>query len=69
MTKISANTKQLRTKPGPAPDILKIDGDWVPAAARLVQVKKPARGWPKPETNRKPRTVKKSAKKKAKKAS
>jgi hypothetical protein len=34
-------------KPGPKPDILKIQGDWRDALKRAMQKKKPEGGWPK----------------------
>jgi hypothetical protein len=34
-------------KPGPKPDILKIDGNWEDAVKKSFQKKKPATGWPK----------------------
>jgi len=49
--------KKLRRPPGPAPDVLKIEGNWKDAVTHALQVKKPPGGWPKPE----PRRKKKSA--------
>jgi DNA modification methylase len=46
-----------RKSPGPAPELLKIDGDWKEAVKKALQKKKPPGGWPKPE----PRRPKKSA--------
>lgn len=53
--------KQTRAATGPVPDRLKIEGDWTIAAARLVQVKKPADGWP--DAKPKKKAAKKSKRK------
>jgi hypothetical protein len=45
-----------RKSPGPAPDVLKIEGNWKDAVSKALQVKKPVGGWPK----MKPRRPKKS---------
>jgi hypothetical protein len=45
-----------RKSPGPAPDVLKIEGNWKDAVGKALQVKKPSSGWPK----MKPRRPKKS---------
>jgi hypothetical protein len=36
-----------KSKPGPAPDTLKINGDWKAAMKKSLAKKKPAKGWPK----------------------
>jgi len=33
--------------PGPKPELLKIDGNWVEFVKKSLTVKKPAKGWPK----------------------
>jgi hypothetical protein len=38
---------QERKTPGPAPEVLKIEGDWKDAVKKALRVKKPAGGWPK----------------------
>jgi hypothetical protein len=48
--------KQPRRPPGPAPDVLKIEGNWKDAVSKALQAKKPPGGWPKIE----PRRAKKS---------
>lgn len=42
-------TKQKHKPPGPAPEVLKIEGDWKEAVKKALKVKKPPGGWPKPE--------------------
>jgi hypothetical protein len=42
-----APPKTSKAKPGPKPDILKIDGNWQDAVKKSLQKKKPAQGWPK----------------------
>jgi len=39
--------KAAKAKPGPKPDILKIEGDWEAAVKKSLGKKKPADGWPK----------------------
>ena len=34
--------------PGPAPEILKIEGNWKDAMRKLISKKRPVGGWPKP---------------------
>jgi hypothetical protein len=41
-----------RKQPGPAPDVLKIEGNWKDAATKAMQAKKPVGGWPKPAPRR-----------------
>ncbi len=41
--------KKSRKPPGPAPEILKIEGDWKDAMRKLISKKRPVGGWPKPE--------------------
>jgi hypothetical protein len=41
-----------RKPPGPAPDVLKIEGNWKDAVTKALQVKKPPSGWPKMEPRR-----------------
>ena len=36
-----------KAKPGPKPDVLKIEGNWEAAVAKSFTKKKPAGGWPK----------------------
>jgi hypothetical protein len=54
-------TKTRTTNPGPAPDRLKISMSFDEAAARVVKVPRPDKGWPKSvmPTKRKTKTVKK----------
>ncbi len=42
-------TKPKRRPPGPAPEVLKIEGDWKDAMRKLISKKRPVGGWPKPE--------------------
>lgn len=42
-------TKPKHRNPGPAPEVLKIEGDWKDAMKRLISKKRPERGWPKSE--------------------
>ncbi|HEY7087930.1 MAG TPA: hypothetical protein VH518_07560 [Tepidisphaeraceae bacterium] len=39
--------KKPKSKRGPKPEILKIEGDWRNAVKKSLQKKKPATGWPK----------------------
>lgn len=39
--------KPPKSKPGPKPDTLKIEGDWQDAMKKSLGKKKPAGGWPK----------------------
>jgi hypothetical protein len=41
--------KKVRTPSGPAPEVLKIEGDWKDAMKKLISKKRPEGGWPKPE--------------------
>lgn len=35
------------SKPGPKPEVLKLEGDWIDNIRKSFQKKKPAGGWPK----------------------
>jgi len=37
----------VKAAPGPKPDVLKIEGDWVAAIKKSLDKKKPPGGWPK----------------------
>jgi hypothetical protein len=39
--------KPPKAKPGPKPDLLKIEGNWEDAVAKSLKKKKPPGGWPK----------------------
>jgi len=39
--------KPASVKPGPKPEILKVDGNWQDAMKKSLTKKKPAGGWPK----------------------
>ena len=39
--------KPKRTTKGPEPARLKIEGDWIQAIDKSLEVKRPASGWPK----------------------
>jgi len=39
--------KPKREKPGPKPEVLKLEGDWKEAVKKSLAKKKPANGWPK----------------------
>jgi hypothetical protein len=41
--------EQSRKPPGPAPEVLKIEGDWKDPMRKLISKKRPVGGWPKPE--------------------
>jgi len=43
---------QKKKKPGPLPEVLKIEGDWKDAVKKALRVKKPVDGWPKPKSNK-----------------
>jgi hypothetical protein len=43
---IMPKTKK-KEKPGPKPEVLKVNGDWRDAVKRSLNKKKPATGWPK----------------------
>jgi hypothetical protein len=45
--KAKDNKNGKREKPGPKPEIIKIDGDWKDAVKVSLAKKKPAKGWPK----------------------
>lgn len=49
--------KKAKKVKGPKPDRLHIEGDWVAAVGKAINVKRPEEGWPEPE--KKPRTRKK----------
>ncbi len=51
MTKKSTKAKK---PPGPAPEVLKIKGNWKDAMRKLVSKKRPVGGWPKPEKSKAP---------------
>ena len=38
---------KLKAKPGPKPDVYKIEGNWEDAVKKSFTTKKPAGGWPK----------------------
>ena len=40
-------------KPGPAPDRLKIKGDWIGAVKKALGKKRPPEGWPEREPKKK----------------
>jgi hypothetical protein len=37
------------SKPGPKPEVVKIEGDWQDAVVRALEKPRPPKGWPKPE--------------------
>jgi hypothetical protein len=39
--------QKTKITPGPKPERLKIDGNWVEFVKKSLTVKKPAKGWPK----------------------
>lgn len=41
--------KTSKSKTGPKPDNLKIEGDWESAMGKAVKKKKPKEGWPETE--------------------
>jgi len=45
--------KKKRQPPGPAPEVLKIKGDWKDAMRKLISKKRPVSGFPTPEKARK----------------
>ncbi len=47
MTIMAKKQPKPKAKPGPKPDILKIEGNWEDAVAKSLKKKKPATGWPK----------------------
>ena len=47
------SSKQRRKAPGPAPEALKIEGDWKDAMRKLIAKKRPEGGWPKPQPRKK----------------
>jgi hypothetical protein len=44
---VKQKKKPQKKKPGPKPDILKIEGDWKEAIKKSLQKKPPPEGWPK----------------------
>jgi hypothetical protein len=44
-----AKKNKPKGTPGPAPEVLKVEGDWKDAVKKALRIKKPATGWPKPE--------------------
>jgi hypothetical protein len=42
-----AKPKRQRKPPGPAPEVLKIEGNWKDAMKKLISKKRPVGGWPK----------------------
>jgi hypothetical protein len=47
MKKRTATRNRERTKPGPKPEVIKIEGDWEQAVKKSFAKKKPKGGWPK----------------------
>ena len=47
--KKTARKPAAKPKPGPSPEVLKIDGSWQDAMKQSLTKKKPATGWPKPK--------------------
>ena len=47
--------KKDKPATGPAPEQLKIDGDWKDAVKGALQKKRPESGWPKPEKKKEKR--------------
>jgi hypothetical protein len=47
MAKKLGTPKLTKPKPGPKPDTLKIEGDWIDAVDKALTKKRPAGGWPK----------------------
>lgn len=47
------SAKPKRRNPGPAPEVLTIEGDWKSAVKRALLHEKPPGGWPKPEPKKK----------------
>ena len=47
MTKKHTDPAKPRKSPGPAPEVLKIEGDWKEAVKKSLQKQAPAAGWPK----------------------
>jgi hypothetical protein len=39
--------KKQRKRPGPEPEVLKIEGNWKDAMRKLIAKKRPVGGWPK----------------------
>lgn len=39
--------KKPRKRPGPEPEVLKIEGNWKDAMQKLISKKRPVGGWPK----------------------
>jgi hypothetical protein len=58
---MARKSAKKKNTPGPAPERLKIEGDWESAVGRSLRVVKPAEGWPKPDPvpQRAPKTRKK----------
>lgn len=44
-----SNKKAKQQRPGPVPEVLKIEGNWKDAMRKLISKKRPVGGWPKPE--------------------
>jgi len=42
------SAKPAKSKRGPKPEVLKLNGDWKDAIKRAFQKKRPKQGWPKP---------------------
>jgi hypothetical protein len=45
--KSKPKAKKPRQRPGPIPEVLKIEGDWKDAMRKLISKKRPVGGWPK----------------------
>jgi hypothetical protein len=42
-------SKYARKPRGPAPEVLKIEGNWKDAMRKMISKKRPVGGWPKPK--------------------
>ena len=45
--RITKDKPSSKAKPGPKPDVLKINGNWEDVVKKSLGKKKPATGWPK----------------------
>ena len=49
IAKMPKKQTKPRKPPGPAPELLTIEGNWRDAMWKLISKKRPEGGWPKPE--------------------
>lgn len=49
MSILKMMSRKPRNPPGPKPELSKIEGNWKDAVKKVLRVKRPAGGWPRPK--------------------